>query len=161
MNKNLDLAKSFYEKTQKEIEIINEQSNEQIINGLKKREQTISVELQQSEQRITADIHDQQKRMSRLISKLYLWNLSALFTTLALVLLGVNAYIASLASNKWADYQAAKQRVEKIAEASNRMQITTCKHDGKDYECVAVYPNSPQWGKNGEFRVIMPRQTTK
>ena len=95
--------------------------------------------------------------MSKAVFRPYLWSLGGLLLTAA-VLLGMNFYLASKIADQKVEYQAAKAATEKLDQYSKKIQLSTCTTKNKqDVPCVAIQPNSPQWGKNGEYRAILPR----
>lgn len=153
MSKISDLAKTFQQNSKQELKDIELQAKLDI-HELRK---SINAELKQSEQKITADIRAHQTKMSKAVFRPYLWSLGGLLLTAA-VLLGMNFYLASKIADQKVEYQAAKAATEKLDQYSKKIQLSTCTTKNKqDVPCVAIQPNSPQWGKNGEYRAILPR----
>ena len=157
MSKISDLAKTFEQTSRTEAASIEQQTKA----DLDTLRQNINEVLKQSEQKITADIRAHQTRMSNAIFRPYLWSLGGLLLTAAL-LLGVNFYLAKKIADQRAEYQAAKAATEELDQQSKKIQLSTCTtRDKQDVVCVAIQPNSPQWGKNGEYRAILPRTSKK
>lgn len=153
MSKISDLAKTFQQNSQQELKDIERQAKLDI-HELRK---SINAELKQSEQKIIADIRAQQTKMSQAVFRPYLWSLVGLSLTAAL-LLGVNFYLANKITDQRAEYQEAKEATEKLDQQSQKIQLSTCTtKDKQEVPCVAIQPNSPQWGNNGEYRAILPR----
>lgn len=156
MKKISDLAKQFQQTTAQETKDI-EQKTKQDIQMLQK---SIQAALKESEQKIIADIQEQNLKVSQMVFKPYLWILGGL-SVVAVVLILVNSHMVGKNYRAWAEYREIKENSEKLGKLAQQIQISTCteQKSGKTYHCVAVFPNSPQWGKNGEYRAILPRQS--
>lgn len=156
MKKISDLAKQFQQTTNQELKDIEQRAKQ----DLQQHQQAIQAALKESEQKIIADIQEQTLKVSQMVFKPYLWILGSL-SVVAVILLLVDGYMAGKNIQAWQKYQEIKKNSEKLGELAQQIQISTCteQKSGKTYHCVAVFPNSPQWGKNGEYRAILPRQS--
>ena len=58
-----------------------------------------------------------------------------------------------------ASIQERTQVLQQLQKDTHGIQIINCQLDGGGtVPCVAVDPTSPAWGKNGEYRAILPKK---
>lgn len=156
MKKISDLAKQFQQTTNQELKDIEQRAKQ----DLQQHQQAIQAALKESEQKIIADIQEQNLKVSQMVFKPYLWILGSL-SVVAVVLILVNSHMVGKNYRAWAEYREIKENSEKLGKLAQQIQISTCTEQktGKKHHCVAILTNSSSWGKNGEYRAILPRQS--
>ena len=78
-----------------------------------------------------------------------------------LMMVGIGLWLAMDKNEKLqASIQEQTQVLQQLQKNTHGIQIINCQlaGGGSTVPCVAVDPTAPAWGKNGEYRAILPKK---
>ena len=151
MSKISDLAKTFEQTSRTEAASIEQQTKA----DLDTLRQNINEALKQSEQKITADIHAQQLRMSKAVLKPYLWSLLGISATglivaaiLLIVILSLNSELDDLKQQR----AEAERTLDLLNTKTKGLTLENCPVENSKATrvCVATDPSSPPYYANND-----------
>ena len=105
-------------------------------------------------------IRQSEKNLYRLAARPLLWVVIGGLMGVFLMMVGIGLWLAMDKNEKLqASIQEQTQVLQQLQKDTHGIQIINCQLDsGGTVPCVAVDPTAPAWGKNGEYRAILPKK---